>query len=348
MEIRKLGSSDLQVSKICLGTMTWGYQNSEADAHAQMDYALSRGVNFWDTAELYAVPPSAESYGKTESYIGKWFAQTGRRKDVILASKVGGSGPQWIRTGREGYTPEGIREALDNSLRRLQTDYIDLYQLHWPQRQVPKFGLHDFEPSWHKDDDRLEETLATLGQLVAAGKIRHVGLSNETPWGVMRCLELQRRNPATLPRIQSVQNAYSLVNRIADIHLSEVLLRERVSLLPYSPLAGGLLSGKYQGGQKPQGARFTTWGASRMSRYLNSDTDAAVSNYVSLAKEFGISAASLANAFVNDRPFVASNIIGASTMTQLEENIDSAELFLSKELLARIEEIHLRRPNPSV
>ena len=284
MEIRQLGSSELMVSKICLGTMTWGYQNSESEAFAQMDYALERGVNFWDTAELYAVPPSKDSYGVTERYIGNWFAKTGRRAEVILASKVGGPGPQWIRTGREGFTPEGLRAAVDGSLHRLQTDYIDLYQLHWPQRQVPKFGIHDFKPGWQKEDDRIEQSLRTLGELVAEGKIRHIGLSNETPWGTMRFLELHRQNPNLYPRIQSVQNAYSLVNRVADIHLSEVLLREQVSLLPYSPLAGGLLSGKYQGGQQPEGARFSTWGASRMSRYVNSATDMAVDAYAALGQ----------------------------------------------------------------
>ncbi|WGK70206.1 aldo/keto reductase [Candidatus Haliotispira prima] len=348
MEIRQVGNSDLHVSKICLGTMTWGYQNTETQAHEQMDYALSRGINFWDTAELYAVPPSQDSYGKTEGYIGTWFAKTGRRKDVILASKVGGPGAQWIRTGREGFTPEGVRNALEDSLKRLQTDYIDLYQLHWPQRQVPKFGIHDFDPGWSKEDDRIESTLGTLGELIAEGKIRYIGLSNETPWGVMRFLELHRQNPDKYPRIQSVQNAYSLVNRITDIHLSEVLLREQVSLLPYSPLAGGLLSGKYQGGKQPEGARFSTWGANRMSRYLNSATDTAVGAYVALAKEFGISPAILANSFANDRPFVAANIIGATNMDQLKENIDSAELILNKEQLAKIEEIHMQRPNPSV
>ncbi len=348
MELRRLGSTELQISKICLGSMTWGYQNTEAEAHEQMDYSLAQGVNFWDTAELYAVPPSKESYGKTESYIGSWFTKSGKRKEVILASKVGGPGPQWIRTGREGFTPEGIRSALEASLMRLRTDYIDLYQLHWPQRQVPKFGIHDFDPTWYEEDDRIEATLAVLGELVAEGKIRHIGLSNETPWGVMRFLELQRRNPDKYPRIQSVQNAYSLVNRIADIHLSEVLLREQVSLLPYSPLAGGLLSGKYQGGKRPEGARFSTWGAKRMSRYLNSATDEAVNAYVDLAKELGLSPVLLAIAFVNDRPFVASNIIGATTMEQLKENIDSARLRLSKEQLAKIEKIHLQHPNPSV
>ena len=348
MEIRQLGTSELQVSKICLGTMTWGYQNTEAQAHEQMDYALSRGVNFWDTAELYAVPPSSVTYGKTECCIGSWFAKTGRRQDVILASKVGGPGPQWIRAGREGFTAGGIREALEGSLKRLQTDYIDLYQLHWPQRQVPKFGIHDFDPAWYQEDDRIEEALAALGEQVSAGKIRCVGLSNETPWGIMRFLELHHSHPEKYPRVQSVQNCYSLVNRIADIHLSEVLLREQVSLLSYSPLAGGLLSGKYQGGRKPAGARFSTWGKSRMSRYLNSATDAAVDAYVSLAREFGLSPATLANAFANDRPFVTSNIIGATTMAQLKEDIDSAELRLSKEQLSQIEAIHMQRPNPSV
>ena len=348
MEIRQLGSSELMVSKICLGTMTWGYQNSESDAFAQMDYALERGVNFWDTAELYAVPPSKESYGVTERYIGNWFAKTGRRAEVILASKVGGPGPQWIRTGREGFTPENLRAAVDGSLQRLQTNYIDLYQLHWPQRQVPKFGIHDFKPGWQKEDDRIEQSLHTLGELVVEGKIRYIGLSNETPWGTMRFLELHRQNSDSYPRIQSVQNSYSLVNRVVDIHLSEVLLREQVSLLPYSPLAGGLLSAKYQGGQQPEGARFSTWGASRMSRYVNSATDTAIDAYTALAKELGLSVAMLANAFVNDRPFVAANIIGATNMEQLKENIDSAELLLNKEQLARIEAIHEQRPNPSV
>lgn len=348
MEQRKLGTTDITVSKICLGTMTWGYQNTEQDAHEQLDYALDYGINFIDTAEIYAVPPSAETYGLTEKYIGSYFKNNpGKREKIILASKIAGPGMDYIRKG-EGFTPpKHIEDAVKGSLKRLQTDYIDLYQLHWTQRMTPRFGTLDYHEKWFEQDDKLEETLLALGKLKQEGLIREVGLSNEHPWGVMHCLRLHEKD-SQIPRVQSVQNVYNLVSRVADIALSEVLVREKVSFLPYSPLAGGLLSGKYQGGKTPKGARFSTWGAERMSRYINSKTDVAINNYVELANKYKITPTQMALAFANDRVFVTSDIIGATSMDQLKECIASESVKLSAEILNAIDQIHGRSPNPSV
>lgn len=348
MEKRKLGKSNLNVTKICLGTMTWGYQNSESDAHNQLDYALAQGINFIDTAEIYAVPPSEKTYGLTETYIGTYLRKNPQiRKDLIIASKIAGPGVSYIRNG-EGFSPvRNIEQAVEGSLKRLQTDYIDLYQLHWTQRMTPRFGILDYYKKWLSEDDKLAETLGALGKLKAKGLIREIGLSNEHPWGVMHCLRLHERD-SQLPRVQTIQNVYSLVSRIADIALSEVLVREKVSLLPYSPLAGGLLSGKYQNGQRPEGARFSTWGSDRMTRYLNSRTDQAINDYVKLAKKYSLSPTQMALAFANDRIFTGSNIIGATTMVQLKECIASESITLNEEILTEIEKIHAKNPNPSV
>ena len=350
MKYRKLGNTDIDVSVICLGTMTFGEQNSQEEGFDQMDYAVERGVNFFDTAELYAVMPRKETYGKTEEIVGNWFQEKKNRDKIILASKIASKsdGLEWIREGSKtlGFDKKNMNAAIDESLKRLKTDYIDLYQLHWPERNVPKFGILDFEYDASDNDwTTVEEVLYNLDQLVKAGKIRYAGLSNETPWGVMKYLQLSKEK--NLPRMMSIQNVYSLVNRVFDIHNSEVSIRENCGLLAYSPLAGGRLSGKYIGGKNPPNTRFTLW-ANRFDRHNTMRGENAIEKYVSLAQKHGIAPSTFANAFVNDRPFVTSNIIGATTMEQLKENIDSIDISLSKELLKEIEDIHLSDPNPCV
>jgi len=351
MKYRKLGTTDLNVSVICLGTMTWGEQNNQQEGFDQMNYALERGINFFDTAELYAVMPRQGTYGKTEEIIGNWFKEKNNRDKVILASKIASKTEgdlNWIRGGSKnlGFDKKNINEAIDASLKRLKTDYIDLYQLHWPERKVPKFGTLDFEYD-PKDNDwtAIEEVLENLNNLVKLGKIRYVGLSNETPWGVMKFIQISKEKK--LPRMMSIQNVYSLVNRVFDIANSEVSMREQCGLLAYSPLAGGRLSGKYISNSMPKGARYTIW-PRRFSRHHTKRGEIAVEAYVSLAKKYGIAPSTFANAFVNDRPFVTSNIIGATTMEQLKENIDSVDLTLSKEIMKEIQDIHLSDPNPCV
>ena len=350
MKYRKLGNTDIDVSIICLGTMTFGEQNSQQEGFDQMDYAVERGVNFFDTAELYAVMPRKETYGKTEEIVGNWFHERKNRDKIILASKIASKsdGLEWIREGSKslGFDKKNMNAAIDESLKRLKTDYIDLYQLHWPERKVPKFGILDFEYDASDNDwTTVEEVLYNLDQLVKAGKIRYAGLSNETPWGVMKYLQISKEK--NLPRMMSIQNVYSLVNRVFDIHNSEVSIRENCGLLAYSPLAGGRLSGKYIGGKNPPKSRFTLW-ANRFDRHNTMRGENAIEKYVNLANKHGIAPSTFANAFVNDRPFVTSNIIGATTMEQLKENIDSIDITLSKQILKEIEEIHLSDPNPCV
>ena len=350
MKYRKLGNTNIDVSVICLGTMTYGEQNTQKEGFLQMDYALDRGINFFDTAELYAVMPRRETYGKTEEIIGNWFKERKNRHKVILASKIASKsddGLEWIREGSNklGFDKKNMDLAIENSLKRLNTDYIDLYQLHWPERQVPKFGVLDFQYDPNDDWTEIEEVLENLDRLVKAGKIRYVGLSNETPWGVMKFLQVAKEK--NLPRMMSIQNVYSLVNRVFDVANSEVSIREDCGLLAYSPLAGGRLSGKYIGNNKPKNARYTLW-PRRFSRHHTKRGEVAIESYFKLAKKYGIAPSTFANAFVNDRPFVTSNIIGATTMDQLKENIDSIDLTLSKEILNEIENIHLSDPNPCV
>ena len=350
MKYRKLGTTDIDVSVICLGTMTFGEQNSQQDGYDQMDYALERGVNFFDTAELYAVMPRKETYGKTEEIIGSWFQQKKNRSKVILASKIASKTENdltWIRDGAEklGFDKKNMNAAIDASLQRLQTDYIDLYQLHWPERKVPKFGKLDFEYDPYDNEwTQIEEVLDNLNNLIKSGKIRYVGLSNETPWGVMKFLHVAKEK--NLPRMMSIQNVYSLVNRVFDIANSEVSIRENCGLLAYSPLAGGRLSGKYIN-QQPTNARYTLW-PSRFDRHHTVRGEKAIAKYVDLAKKYNIAPSTFANAYVNDRPFVTSNIIGATTIEQLRENIDSIDITLSNEILHEIEDIHLSDPNPCV
>ena len=349
MKYRKLGTTDLEVSVICLGTMTWGEQNNQEDGFKQMDYAVERGINFFDTAEVYSIPTRAETYGKTEEIIGNWFAQNNKRKDVILATKIcaKSEGNSWIRDGGPNliFDKKNINEAVDGSLKRLKTDYIDLYQLHAPERKVPKFGKLDFEYDPEDSWVELEEVLSCLQDLIKQGKVRNIGVSNETPWGVMKYMKLSEEK--NLPRMMSIQNVYSLVNRIFDIHNSEVSIRENCGLLAYSPLAGGRLSGKYIGGKNPPNTRFTLW-ANRFDRHNTMRGENAIEKYVNLSKKHGIAPSTFANAFVNDRPFVTSNIIGATTMEQLKENIDSIDFTLSNDILKEIEDIHLYDPNPCV
>lgn len=344
MEFRQLGQTDIKVSAICLGTMTWGEQNTEADAHAQLDYALAQGINFIDAAEMYPVPPKPETQGRTEAYIGSWLKARGRRDDIILASKISGpgNGLAHIRDGRTRYTEPVIRAALEGSLQRLQTDYVDLYQLHWPDRNTNFFGQLGYTPAEDEFPPHVEETLTALAKLVEEGKVRHIGLSNETPWGLMRFLAAAEQ--LGIARVVSIQNPYNLLNRSFEIGLAEISLREQVGLLAYSPLAFGMLSGKYLDGARPEGARITLF--SRFTRYLKDEGLRATAEYVQLAREHGLSPAQMALAYVTSRPFVTSNIIGATSMQQLQENIDSLSLTLSEEVLTGIEAIHTRQPNP--
>ena len=349
MKYRKLGTTDIDVSVICLGTMTFGEQNTQKEGFGQMDFALDKGVNFFDTAELYAIMPRKETYGKTEDIIGNWFKERNNRDKIILASKIASkdSGLSWIREGgpKLRFDKKNMNSAIDASLKRLKTDYIDLYQLHWPERQVPKFGKLDFEYDPNDDWTAVEEVLDNLNNLIKEGKIRFAGLSNETPWGVMKFLEIS--SSKKLPRVMSIQNVYSLVNRVFDIANSEVSIRENCGLLAYSPLAGGRLTGKYLNNQQPENSRYTLW-PSRFSRHHTARGEIAIEKYVNLANKYEIAPATFANAFVNDRPFVTSNIIGATSMKQLKENIDSIEITLSNEILEEIENIHLSDPNPCV
>ncbi|WPL15389.1 General stress protein 69 [Thiorhodovibrio winogradskyi] len=345
MRYLPLGRTDIRVSEICLGTMTFGEQNTEAEAFEQLDYALDQGVNFIDTAELYPVPPRGETQGLTETYIGNWLAKRKLRDKVILASKVAGAA-DWIphiRHGQARLDRANIQQALDDSLKRLRTDYLDLYQLHWPDRETNYFGKLGYEPPAEDKSVPLLETLQALDELVKAGKIRHVGLSNETPWGAMTMLKLAEQHG--LPRMVSIQNPYSLLNRTFEIGLAEIAMREDCGLLAYSPLGFGVLSGKYLNGARPAGARVTLF--SRFDRYSNAQAEKATADYVGIARRHGLDPAQMALAWVNSRPFLTANIIGATTMDQLKANIASADINLSAEIIADIESVHRSQPNPS-
>lgn len=347
MEFRTLGQTDVQVSVICLGTMTWGEQNTESEAHAQLDYALSQGVNFIDTAEMYPVPPMAETYARTEQYIGSWLHKRGKRDDIVLASKMAGPArgnddQNYIRGGSR-FTRAQIHAACDASLKRLQTDYLDLYQLHWPERSVNFFGLLGLSALQDAADmTPMRETVEALDELVKAGKIRHYGLSNETPWGTMEHLRLSREHQ--LARAVSVQNPYSLLNRSYEVGMAEVSLRERIGLLAYSPLGFGMLSGKYR--QKPWDPNWRIAKYARFTRYNKPQAFAAVERYAAIAEAAGMSLATLALAFVNSRAFVTSNIIGATNLQQLQENIASIQTTLSADTIAAIDAVHAEISNP--
>lgn len=337
MQMRKLGRTDLEVSLICLGTMTWGQQNNEAEAFEQLDYATTNGINFIDAAEMYPVPPRKETQGATESCLGNWLHQRGRRDDLIIASKVAGpgNGLDYLRDGPRLTRPH-IRAAVESSLQRLKTDYIDLYQVHWPDRNTNFFGKLGYQHNADEQATPIEETLEVLAELVQEGKIRHIGLSNETPWGTMRYLQLAEQHG--WPRPVSIQNPYNLLNRSFEVGGAEIAHREHVGLLAYSPLAFGVLSGKYLGGQKPDGARLTLF--ERFQRYNGERADAATRAYAELAAQHGLSLTQLALAYVNSRSFLTSNIIGATTMAQLQENVASAEVTLSDDVLQAIEDLH--------
>lgn len=348
MEMRKLSSTDVQVSSLCLGTMNFGQQCNEANAHEQMDYAISRGINFFDTAEVYPIPPEPEKQGRTETYIGNWFKKTGKRKDIVLATKVAPArqAASVIRTRDAGLglTRKSILEAVEGSLQRLQTDYIDLYQVHSPERDSNFFGVRGVQELQRPGIASIEETLETLGEVVKSGKVRHIGVSNETPWGVSEYLRLSREK--NLPRIVSIQNQYSLMNRTFEIGLSEMCLRENIAGLPYSTLSMGVLTGKYLDGAKPAGARFTIYERNRM-RYNPPHAQIAVERYVQIAKDAGMTPAQLALAFARTRAFHTSVIIAATTMEQLEEDIDSANMTLTPETLAAITTVHTEIPDPT-
>jgi aryl-alcohol dehydrogenase-like predicted oxidoreductase len=344
MEYRELGRTGVKVSRLCLGTMTFGEQNSEAEGHAQMDYALDCGINMFDAGEIYPIPPRPETQGRTEAIIGTWLATRNARDKVMIATKVAGRGKMvWLRQdgSKTRQSPAQIVEAVEASLRRLKTDYIDLYQLHWPDRPMRIFEGHDYlhlEGEGHP----VHEILGALGRLVTDGKVRFVGLSNETPWGVMSFLKASEQHG--LPRPVSIQNAYNLVNRSFETGLSEIFYREQLSLLAYSPLGQGYLSGKYENGALPPGSRKTLF--DRLGRYEKGNGPRAISNYVALAKRHGLDPAQMAIAFAVSRPFVTSVIIGATTMEQLKTDVAAAELKLADDVLEDIEQIHLDTPNP--
>ncbi len=343
MKYTKLPNTDIKVSKICLGTMTWGQQNTESEGHEQMDYAFEKGINFFDTAEAYPVPAKAETYGRTEKYIGTWFKKNLNRDKIILASKVAGPGDYTAHIRKTGFSKNAITEALHGSLKRLQTDYIDLYQLHWPERPINCFGIRDYpyqaETKW---EDNFKEILETLDQFIKQGKIRNIGLSNESPWGTMRYLEESKQN--NLPRPITIQNAYSLLHRTFEAGLSEISLKENIGLLPYSPLGFGVLSGKYLNGL-PKDSRIALF--PNYNRYNSPESTLAVKKYLAIAEKYGLTLAQLSLAFINQLPFVTSNIIGATKMSQLKENIDSINIDLSEEIIKELNAVHAVMPNPA-
>jgi aryl-alcohol dehydrogenase-like predicted oxidoreductase len=344
LDYRTLPGTDLRVSAVCLGTMTWGEQNSEAEAHAQLDFAIDCGITFIDTAEMYPVPPKGTTQGRTETYLGRWLEHQ-RRETLVIATKVAGPGRrEWIREGRTDLTPEVIAEAVGTSLARLRTEYIDLYQIHWPQRNVPMFGVTEFDPSKEKDGPSIREQVEGMAAMIRAGKIRHYGLSNETGWGVCEFRRVAKE--LGVPGPVTTQNSYSLVSRGVDNDLAEVLFRENMSLLAYSPLAGGILTGKYAADAKPQNARYTLFDGIG-NRFRKPIVHEAVAEYAALAEERGITLVQLALGYVRSRWHVGATIIGATTMQQLHEDIAAAQFRLDSGTLAAIQAIQVRYPNPA-
>ena len=342
MNYRKLGNTDLDVSTICLGTMTWGEQNTQEEGFEQMDYALDQGVNFWDTAELYAVPPKAETFGHTETIIGNWFEKNKKRDKVILATKVAGPSRKYLRNGENSFVGKNLDQAINDSLKRLKTDYIDLYQLHWPERNVNNFGKLGYthkENSWNEFEDVLEN----LKKYIESGKIRYVGLSNETPWGVMKYLKLSKDK--NLPRMMSIQNPYSLLNRSYEVGLAEISIREKIGCLAYSPLASGFLSGKYRNGNFPKGSRmerdFDFW-----TRYRKPNVDKVVEEYFKISKKYDLDISQMSIKFCEVQDFMTSVIIGATTMEQLKTDIESVKVKLDENVIKEINEIQKIYPNP--
>ena len=342
MNYRKLGNTDLEVSTICLGTMTWGEQNTQEEGFEQMDYALDQGVNFWDTAELYAVPPKAETFGHTETIIGNWFKKNKKRDKVILATKVAGPSRKYLRNGENSFVGKNLDQAINDSLKRLKTDYIDLYQLHWPERNVNNFGKLGYthkENSWNE----FEDVLDNLKKYIDSGKIRYVGLSNETPWGVMKYLKLSKDK--NLPRMMSIQNPYSLLNRSYEVGLAEISIREKIGCLAYSPLASGYLSGKYRNGNFPKGSRmerdFDFW-----TRYRKPNVDKVVEEYFKISKKYNLDISQMSIKFCEVQDFMTSVIIGATTMEQLKTDIESVKVKLDENVIKEINEIQKIYPNP--
>ena len=344
MNYKKLGSTDVDVSTICLGTMTWGEQNSKADGFEQMDYAIDNGVNFWDTAEIYAIPMREETYGETENIIGEWFKKTKKRDKVILATKVSGpTSKEYIRGGGCSYDKKSMSEALEKSLKRMQTDYIDLYQLHWPERNTNFFGQQGYEhDSNEKNWIAFEEILENLKKFVDAGKIRYVGLSNETAWGLAKCLELSKLK--NLPKMMAVQNPYNLLNRTYEVGLAEISVREQSGLLAYSPLAFGYLTGKYRNNNMPKGSRIDLF--KDFTRYNNENSIKAIEEYYKISQKFNLDFAQMSIKFCEIQPFVTSVIIGATTMQQLKTNVESVNVNLNNEIINEINEVQKKYPNP--
>ena len=344
MKYTTLPNSDIKVSKICLGTMTFGQQNTEADGHAQMDYALEKGVNFFDTAEMYSVPARQETYGSTEKILGTWFKKTGKREEIVLASKIAGPNPNFTYMREKmDFSPASVKFALDQSLTRLQTDYIDIYQLHWPERKANFFGQRSFKVQEDAWEDNIHSVLETLDGFIKEGKINHIGLSNETPWGIMRFLEESKYQ--NLPRIKTIQNPYSLLNRLFEVGSSEVCVRENVGLLAYSPLAFGVLSGKFLSGESHPNARIKLF--PQFARYNSAQCTEATRLYQEIAHQHALTLTELALAFVEEQVFVTSTIIGATTIEQLKENIATIDVVLSDEILKAIDEVQAIIPNPA-
>ena len=343
MNYRKLGNTDLKVSTICLGTMTWGEQNSENEGFEQMNFALDKGVNFWDTAEIYSIPPKAETFGNTETIIGNWFNQTKKRNEVILATKVAGPSRAYIRGGENQFGIKNMSEAIEGSLKRLQTDYIDLYQLHWPERNTNMFGRLGYEHDDNEDWNKFEEVLENLQKFIKDGKVRYIGLSNETPWGASKFLQISKER--NLPRMMSVQNPYNLLNRTYEIGLAEISIREQIGLLAYSPLAIGFLTGKYRNNERPKKSRLAVDG-DFWTRYNKPNTEKAVEAYYEIAKKNNLDMAQMSLKFCEIQPFVTSVIIGATTMDQLKTDIESVNVKLEDEIINEINEVQKIYPNP--
>jgi aryl-alcohol dehydrogenase-like predicted oxidoreductase len=344
MKYSSLPNTEIKVSKICLGTMTFGQQNTEAEGHAQMDHAFEKGINFFDTAEMYSVPAREETYGSTEKILGTWFKKTGKREDIVLASKIAGPNPNFsYMREKNDFSAASIKYALDNSLRRLQTDYIDLYQLHWPERKTNFFGQRGFKVQDDAWEDNIHAVLDTLGGFIKEGKIKHIGLSNETPWGIMRFLEESKYNQ--LPRVKTVQNPYSLLNRLFETGSAEICMRENVGLLAYSPMAFGVLSGKFLSGESHPNSRLNLF--PQMARYNSAQCAEATRLYQEIAHKNGLTLTELSLAFIEQQPFLTSTIIGATTMEQLKENIDTIKVTLSEDVLQAINEVQALIPDPA-
>ncbi|MDC0901382.1 aldo/keto reductase [Candidatus Pelagibacter sp.] len=343
MNYKKLGNTDLNVSTICLGTMTWGEQNTQEEGFEQMDYALDQGVNFWDTAELYSVPPKAETFGLTEIIIGNWFKKSKKRDKIIIATKIAGPARAYIRGGGNNYGIKKMTEAVDGSLKRLQTDYIDLYQLHWPERNTNMFGKLGYEHKENENWNEIEDVLGNLKKFVESGKIREIGLSNETPWGVSKFLELSKEK--NLPRMMSIQNPYSLLNRTYEVGLAEISVRDKIGLLAYSPLASGFLTGKYRNNELPKNSRIERDG-DFWTRYNKPNRNNAIEEYYRISKNHGLDMAQMSLKFLEIKPFVTSVIIGATTMEQLKTNIESVNINLSDDVIKEINNVQTIYPNP--